>query len=134
MPSMTCVITQDEGDCSAIATLSTGHIKIKPNQAFELIGQYSACFHEEVVVVQGRYQSKVFDKGYTIELLAKKIGNLKSSDFPSTIAVITLDRASLEGVIHDVWSSIRFPSLSQEKTLIGLTCQLDDPPKAQETI
>lgn len=122
VPPVTCKILRQAGDCSSVPTLNTGELKIKSNGSFSLEGQYQACYHKEAVSIQGQYQASSFSNGFNIELLATKIKGLGSSDFPATIAVVTLDKSSLKGVINDIWATIRTPIQNAKKRTIDIIC------------
>ncbi len=123
IPLMTCNISQKFDECSATPTLEKGKLKILPGEKFTLDAQYQACFHQEAVVIQGKYKGASFSKGLTIELLATKIKGLKSSEFPTTIAVVTLEKSILKGIINDVWASIRSSTQSDGKHVAEITCK-----------
>ena len=123
--AMNCEILSKAENCSEVPILRAGQLKLVPRGQFELKGQYSACFHEETVTIYGKYQRSDYNKGMNIELLATKIKGLKSSEFPSTIAVITLEKASLKGVIRDVWATIRSPRYGNGNTSIEVVCKSD---------
>ncbi len=123
IPAMTCKIVQKAENCSAVPTLTSGLLRIVPRGHFELKGHYSACFHDETVTIYGEYQVSEYKKGMNIELLATKIKGLKSSEFPSTIAVITLEKATLKGVMRDVWAAIRSPAYRHDGSQIEVTCK-----------
>lgn len=125
VPSMTCNIVSTSDKCTSVPTLSKGRLKMMQGGRFVLDGQYSACFHEENVIIQGKYQRSNYSNGMSIELLATKIKGLKSSTFPSTIAVINLDKSSLKGLINDVWARIRSPMQSGDKPVVEITCKTD---------
>ena len=124
IPAMTCEILSKAEDCSAVPMLSSGHLKIMPDRQFKLKGQYNACYHKETVIIYGKYQHSDYGKGISIELLATKIKGLRPSEFPSTIAVVTLGKLSLKGVIRDVWATIRSPE-NNDKSAIEVICKLD---------
>lgn len=124
IPAMTCEIMSKSEDCSAVPMLNSGELKIMPDRQFKLQGQYNACYHKETVIIHGRYQHSDYGKGINIELLATEIKGLKSSEFPSTIAVVTLEKSSLKGVIRDVWATIRSPE-NNDKSAIEVICKLD---------
>jgi hypothetical protein len=123
IPLMTCSISQKLPECSAIPTLEKGKLKILPSEKFTLDAQYQACFHQETVHIQGKYKAATYNNGLTIELLATKIKGLKSSEFPTTIAVVTLEKSTLKGVINDVWASIRSSTQSDGKHVAEITCK-----------
>ncbi len=125
IPLMTCSISQNLTDCSANPTLEKGQLKILPDKKFTFEGQYQACFHQETVNFQGKYKGDSYNKGLTIELLATKIKGLKSSEFPTTIAVVTLEKSTLKGVINDIWASIRSSTKSDGKHVAEITCKAD---------
>ena len=125
IPLMTCSISKKLDECSATPTLEKGKLKILPGEKFTLDAQYQACFHQEAVVIQGKYKGASFNNGLTIELLATKIKGLKSSEFPTTIAVVTLEKSVLKGVINDVWASIRSSTQSDGKHVAEITCKKD---------
>jgi hypothetical protein len=124
IPAMSCEISNKAESCRAVPLLNSGHLRIMPGRQFKLKGQYNACYHQETVNIHGRYQHVEYGKGLSIELLATEIKGLKSSEFPSTIAVVTLDKSSLKGVIRDVWATIRSPEID-DKSMIEVTCKLD---------
>ena len=125
IPLMTCNIFSSSDKCSAVPTLSKGMLNIKQTGRFTLDGHYSACFHEENVIIQGKYQSSNYSNGINIELLATEIKGLKSSTFPSTIAVINLDKVSLKGRISDVWASIRSPLQGSIAPAVEIICKAE---------
>ncbi len=125
IPLMTCNISQNLDKCSATPTLEKGKLKILPGEQFTLDAQYQACFHQETVVIQGKYEGTPYNKGLSIELLATKIKGLKSSKFPTTIAVVTLEKSTLKGVINDIWANIRSSKQSDGKHVAEITCKAD---------
>lgn len=125
IPLMTCNISQKLDECSATPTLEKGKLKILPGEKFTLDARYQACFHQETVVIQGKYKGSSYNKGLSIELLATKIKGLKSSEFPTTIAVVTLEKSNLKGVINDIWANIRSSTQSDGKHVAEITCKAD---------
>lgn len=125
IPLMTCNISQKLDECSAIPTIKKGKLKILPGEKFTLDAQYKACFHQETVIIQGKYKGASYNKGLSIELLATKIKGLRSSEFPTTIAVVTLEESSLKGVINDIWANIRSSTQSDGKHVAEITCKAD---------
>ncbi len=123
IPLMTCSISQTSDECSATPTLEKGKLKILPGEKFTLDAQYQACFHQENVLIQGKYKGTSFNKGLTVELLATKIKGLKSSEFPTTIAVVTLEKSTLKGIINDVWASIRSSTQFDGKHVAEIICK-----------
>ncbi len=121
--AMNCEILNKAENCSEVPTLRAGQLNLVPRGQFELKGQYSACFHEETVEIHGKYQRSNYNKGMSIELLATKIKGLKSSEFPSTIAVVTLEKATLKGEIRDVWAAIRSPKYGNNDSSIEVVCK-----------
>jgi hypothetical protein len=123
IPLMTCSISQTLTECSATPTLEKGELKTLSGEKFTLDARYQACFHQENVHIQGKYKGTSFNKSLTVELLATKIKGLKSSEFPTTIAVVTLEKSTLKGVINDIWANIRSSIQSDEKHVAEITCK-----------
>jgi hypothetical protein len=121
--AMSCEIFNKAENCSEVPMLRAGQLKLVHAGQFELKGQYSACFHEETVTIHGKYQRSDYNKGMSIELLATKIKGLKSSEFPSTIAVVTLEKTTLKGLIRDVWATIRSPKYANNNSTIEVVCK-----------
>lgn len=125
IPLMTCKISSLTNECTSTPTLQSGKLRILPGMSFTFEGQYNACFHQETVSIHGKYKGSGYSNGLTIELLASKIKGLKSSDFPSTIAVVTLEKSTLKGAITDIWATIRSPVLNDGKHVVEITCKAD---------
>ena len=124
-PLMTCTISPQFSECTPMPTLQSGKLTILPSREFTLEGLYSACYHQETVKIQGKYKNSIYTSSLVIELLATHIEGLKSSDFPSTIAVVTLDKSTKQGIITDIWASVRSPIESNNKYVSEITCKPD---------
>jgi hypothetical protein len=124
--ALSCEISRKEGRCTSIPTLDNGTLKIIQGRHFILNGQYNACFHEEAINIRGKYRVANYNNGMRFELLATKIQGLKSTktvEFPSTVAVVTLNKTSLKGVISDIWATIRTPITVASRTEAEITCK-----------
>lgn len=125
LPLMTCTLSPQFSECTPMLTLQTGQLTLMPSRDFILKGQYNACFHKENIIIQGRYKNTTYPSTLVIELLATHIEGLQTSDFPSTIAVVTLDKSTLKGITTDIWANIRSPIEINKRYVSEITCKPD---------
>ncbi len=123
LPVMTCKIKRITDECSPVPVLADGQLNIKKQRQFELTGLYEACYHQETVAIQGQYHSTMKNNVLTIELLSNRIKGIKSSKFPTTIAVVTMNNKTLEGNIRDIWPHIRSPQQNDTAYMAKITCK-----------
>jgi hypothetical protein len=125
LPLTNCSISPQFSECTPVPTLQTGQLILMPSKEFVLKAQYGACYHQENVTIQGRYKNSIYPDSLLIELLATHIEGLDPSTFPSTVAVVTLDRSSQQGIVTDIWATIRSPIKSNNRYVSEITCTPD---------
>lgn len=101
------IAAKDDQSCTPVLSLKSGNLTLKAEDlSFELIAQYEACFQKEAVKITGQYQQRANDKTHDIELLAKQVVTVdeeeKTSTFPQTIGLVSLDIDSKKGHFTDI--------------------------------
>ena len=104
------LVAKENKTCSAVLSLDSGEIRFnQKNHSFVLTAHYNACFQVDDVVVSGEFISHSYASVFDLELLAKKTvaKNRATDNFPRTIGLVTLSKASLKGRFVDIWAVIR---------------------------
>lgn len=120
------LVTKENKTCSAVLSLDSGEIRFnQKRRSFVLTAHYNACFQVDEVVVSGAFIIHPYASVFDLELLAKKTvaKNRATDNFPRTIGLVTLSKASLKGRFVDVWSVIRTHTQNVEDVSdIAVTC------------
>jgi len=112
------LVAKENKTCTAVLSLDSGEIRFnQENHSFVLTAHYNACFQADDVVVSGEFVSHSYASVLDLELLAKKTEtkNSATDNFPRTIGILTLSKATLQGRFVDVWSVIRTHTKPNEK-------------------